>query len=161
MGCAASFGMNGESTRRQSVVKVAYIGVLIHSNARNNDRAAGGCWANRQVSSRLGEPILSVTVTESSVTVSPWCDFKFQPRMTYPSIWAVQKSAGITDDVCDTGRRSEEAVRVLKLHVAHPVTRALRGSLPWSGPPATLSPFLTSMMRQQRSDSRWLYSDLR
>lgn len=63
--------MNGGSTRRQSVVKVAYISVLIHSSARNNDRAAGGCWAKREVSSRLGETILSVTVTESPVIVSP------------------------------------------------------------------------------------------
>lgn len=56
------------------------------------------------------------------------------------------------------GRRYNQ-VSVLNLHVARPMTRALHGCLPSSVQPATLSPFLTSMMRQQGSDSRWLYSD--
>ena len=63
--------MNGESTQRQFVVKVAYIGVLIHSSACNKDRAAGGCLGKWQVSSGLGEAVLSVTLTESPVIVSP------------------------------------------------------------------------------------------
>ena len=94
--------MNGESTQRQFVVKVAYIGVLIHSSACNKDRAAGGNWGKWQVRSRLGEAIRSVTLTESSVTVSPWCDFKFWYCMTHPSTWAIPKSAAITPDVYHT-----------------------------------------------------------
>jgi len=79
VGCAASLGMNGESTQRQSVVEVAYIACLIHSSACNKDRATGGCPVKRQVSSRLSGTVLSVTLTESLVIVSLWCDFKFQP----------------------------------------------------------------------------------
>jgi len=52
-----SLGMNGESTRCQCVIKVAYIGVLIHSSACNKDRAARGCWEKWQVSWRLGEAL--------------------------------------------------------------------------------------------------------
>lgn len=56
--------MNGESTQRQSVVEVAYIACLIHLCACNKDRAAGGCPVKRQVSSRLGGAVLSVTLTD-------------------------------------------------------------------------------------------------
>ena len=50
-------------------------------------------------------------------------------------------------------RRSNQ-IRVLNLHVVRPMTRALQSRLPSSVQPATLSPFLTSMMRKQASDSR-------
>ena len=56
--------MNGESTQRQFVVEVAYIACLIHSSACNKDRATGGCPVKRQVSSRLGGAVLSVTLTD-------------------------------------------------------------------------------------------------
>ena len=79
VGCAASLGMNGESTQRQSVVEVAYIACLIHSCACNKDRTTGGCPVKRQVSSRLGGTVLSVTLTELLVIVSLWCEPKFQP----------------------------------------------------------------------------------
>ena len=93
----------------------------------------------RQVSSRLGEAVLGVTLTESSAIVSPRLDYKFQPCKHYPRLWATPKSAGSRTTFA--GRRRSNEASVLKLHVAHPVTRTLRGYLLYSVQLATLSPF--------------------
>jgi len=131
--------MNGESTQRQSAVKVAYISCPIYSSACNKDRTAGGCAVKRQVSSRLGEAVLSVTLTECSVTVSLWRDSMFQQCKSIQASGHARSRRGSRIRL-QYGQRANEA-RVLNLHVAHPVTRALRGCLSSSLQPATLSPF--------------------
>lgn len=135
------------------MVKVAYITCLTHSSACNKDRATGGCPVKRQVSSRLSRAVLSVTLTDSSAVVSLWCDFEFPPCKSPPSVWVTPEAAGDRARRLQYGQRSNQA-RVLNLHVAHPMTRALHACLPSSVQPATFSPFLTSMMRQRGNDNR-------
>ena len=61
-------------------------------------------------------------------------------------MYELSKYLGHPEVGCDherlqCARRSNEAAKVLKLHVAHPVTRALRGCLPSPVRLAALSPF--------------------